>query len=225
MKEEKSKSLKILYKQKDISGDFILSREAGASASQKEFVVKGQLLADSQVVEQLISISDIEKKLLQPNTSQYTVWINKEKNFSEISQDKVLNQLIIRLKSPDPANNGVKFFTLPENAQNICFFSQIMECARYEGFIARATKEKDSMEINLIWDGYPFFHKLLENFPPKLYSPGKLVFSGKNKNGDKRFILRIEGDEILFELDSKDKLLRRVWISKGITIEKINDNL
>jgi hypothetical protein len=225
VKEDKSKSLKILYKQKDPSGDFILSREAGASASQKEFVVKGQLLADSQVVEQLISISDIEKKLLRPNISQFTVWINKEKNFSEISQDKTLNQLIIRLKSPDPNNNGVKFFTLPENTQNICFFSQVIECARYEGFIARATKENDSLEINLIWDGYPFFHKLLENFPSKLFSPGILVFGGKNKNGDKRFILKIEGDEVLFELDSKDKLLRRIWISKGITIEKINDKL
>jgi hypothetical protein len=52
-----------------------------------------------------------------------------------------------------------------------------------------------------------------------------LVFGGKNKNGDKRFILKIEGDEVLFELDSKDKLLRRIWISKGITIEKINDKL
>ncbi len=224
MKEDKSQSLKILYKQKDISGDFILSREAGTSTSQKEFVVKGQLLADSQVVEQLISISDIEKKLLSPDVSQYTVWINKEKNFSEISLDKAQNLLIINLKSTDPLSNGVKFFTLPENKQNICFFSQVIECARFEGFISRA-RENESLEINLIWDGYPFFHKLLENFTPKLFSPGMLVFGGKNKNGDKRFILRIEGDEVLFELDSKDKLLRRIWVSKGITIEKINDNL
>lgn len=223
IKESKSHSVKSLYKQKDPSGDFILSREAGLSTDKKEYIVKGQLELDSQVVERLVSISDINKKLLNPKVSQYSVYINKQKSFSEISKDEAGNQLILRLFSADPKNNGVKFFPLPENTENLCFFSQVIECVRFQGKLPHA--EKGTFSLNIIWDGYPFFHQLLENFPPKLLSQGTLSYRGKNKLGNKRFILKVEGEDIIFELDPQDKLLKRIWISKGVTIEKINDSL
>ena len=225
VKGNKPYNTKGLFKQKDLSGNFLLTREAGFSPSKSEFIVKGQLEMDKQVVEKLISISDIEKKLLEPKVSQFSVWINKKKNFSEISRDKMGNQLILRLISPDPNNDGVKFYPLPEDSKNLCFFSQVIECARFDGFIDRTIKEKETYNLNVIWDGYPFFHQLLENFPPKLLSQGTLVFDGKNGMGIRRFILKVEGEEIIFELDSQDKILKRIWISKGVTIEKINDTL
>lgn len=185
-------------------------------------MVKGQLQLDSQVVEKFVSISNIEKKTLDPNVSQFSTWINKRQHFSEISNDVVGKQLILRLISPDPKNNGVKFFPLPENTENLCFFSQVMECARFQGNLE---DKNEGLKLTVIWDGFPFFHQLLENFPPKVLSPGTLLYGGKNKAGDKRFVLKVEGEEIIFELDSQDKLLRRIWISKGVTIEKINDIL
>ncbi len=225
MKENKPYTSKGLFNHKDFSGNFKLTRETGFSPAKSEFIVKGQLLADSQVVEKLISISDVEKKLLEPKVSQFSVWINKKKNFSEISRDKVGNQLILRLISPDPKYDGIKFYPLPADIKNLCFFSQVIECARFNGFLGQNLKEKETFKLNVIWDGYPFFHQLLEDFPPKLLSPATLVLDGKNNLGNRRFILKLEGEEIIFELDPQDKLLKRIWISKGVTIEKINDSL
>jgi hypothetical protein len=225
VKGNKPYNTKGLFKQKDQSGEFLLTREAGLSPNKREFIVKGQLEADKQLVEKLISISDIEKKLLEPKVSQFSVWINKKKNFSEISRDKAGNQLILRLISPDPKNDGIKFYPLPEESKNLCFFSQVIECARFDGFLVQKIKEKETYKLNVIWDGYPFFHQLLENFPPKLLSPATLEFDGKNGLGNRRFVLKVEGEEIIFELDSQDKILKRIWISKGVTIEKINDSL
>ena len=225
MKENKSHSTKKLYKQKDPSGDFILTREAGPSSTKDEFLVKGQLQLKTDVLEKSISISDIENKLLEPKVSQFTIWINKKKYFSEITRDKAGNQLIVRLIAPEPKNNGVKFSPLTTEATNLCFFSQVIECAQFRGFFKKGLKKNNKLSLNIIWDGYPFFHQVLENFPPKLISEATLVFEEENKTGDKLLALKIEGDEIIFELDSDNKLIKRLWVSKGVTIEKISDTL
>ncbi len=215
------KANKSLYIQKDTSGDFVLSRESGLSAGKDEYIVKNQLQQESSVLEKSVSISQVAGRLLNPKISQYTVWINKNVNFSEISYDQTGSQLIVNLKSLD--QNGIKFFPLPQDKKNICFFSQVIECARFAGFIDKPGAEP--LPLNIIWDGYPFFHQLLENFPRKIYSPANLTFEGIGKSKGRKFILRTEGEEIIFELDSSDRLLRKIWVSKGITIEKINDTL
>lgn len=215
------------YKFKDGSGEYSLIREAGPGKENKTFVVKRKVKtkgnSNTKIVEKSISISTRLEDELIPKISQFSVWYNKHRHFSQIELDKKEKQIKVTWDSPDTKFNGVKYFPIKSNKVMFCFFTQVLECAKTKDFLRKSSKSEDiQLKMQIIWDGHPFFQQQFENFNTSITSPAVLEYDGKNRKGQKRFSLRVEGNQIFYFLDSKNQLMGKYWIAKGLAIEKIN---
>jgi len=214
------------FKLKDESGEYSLVREAGPGKENKTYVVKRKLKTignqTSKIMEKSISISDKDEKELTPKISQFSVWYNKKRHFSQIELNKEEKHLKVTWESPNPKYNGIKYYPLKKDKEHHCFFSQIIECARYLSFLEKSEKnESGSLKLQVIWDGHPFFQQQFVNFNTAVTSSAVLEYDGKNRKGQKRFSLKVENNSIFYFLDKKDRLMGQYWISKGLAIERL----
>ena len=214
------------FRLKDESGEYSLIREAGPGSENKTFVVKRKLKTfgkeKSKTLEKSISISFKENKELIPKISQFSVWYNKKKHFSQIELKREENQLKVTWESPDPKYNGIKYYPLKSEKENHCFYSQIIECARQLNFLRKAGEDQEGkLKLKIIWDGHPFFQQQFVNFNTAIISSAVLEYDGKNRKGQKRFSLKVEGESIYYFVDKKDRMMGQYWISKGLTVERL----
>ena len=65
--------------------------------------------------------------------------------------------------SPDKKWNGVKQVKFPVKGIGLyCFFSQLIECAKYTGFLSKALDANaGQMNFYLLWDGFPYINNQL----------------------------------------------------------------
>ena len=131
---DKIKGYQRNYQFTDISGDFLLDFESGLSESNEAYV-KRRLIGegDNKEYEKLVAVSKVgslktgSNKIttLRPKISQYTVWFEKKKYFSQlevISSQKILK---VRMKSPEKAWNGIKVIPSKNREESFAFLVKL----------------------------------------------------------------------------------------------------
>lgn len=235
IEEERSSSLQsnsgILQVSKDTfvlsdkAGQFSVERESGRLGQNNKFAVRQKIMSferDQQILEQLISISQTGRLknlfVLRPEKSQYTVWFDGQRYFSELTVDVENKSLVIEMQSPEDKWNGRKEVAFPTGTGVYCFYSQVIECAAFTGFINKAIQEKaGEMNFHLIWDGYPYIMEQYIGIPEQVFSPATLSYDGVTDDGEQRFLLRFYGETIFFMVNKNGKYDKQLWVSQGLS--------
>ena len=222
--EESSNGIQTFFDLVDSSGSFVLEREAGLQKKENSFVVKRRVfVADNpqKELEKSIAISETghlknKVKVFRPKVSQYSVWFEGKKFFTEMKVDVPGRSLLVKMESPEPQWNGEKRFPFPHGTGLFCFFSQVVECAKTTGFFALATKnDVGQLNFHIIWEGYPYFGEQYLNIPDEPITQAKLVYDGKNEDGERRFSLYF-GEQVIFLLvDANENISKMFWVSQG----------
>ncbi|MDO9183119.1 MAG: hypothetical protein Q7U04_11960 [Bacteriovorax sp.] len=212
----------------DKNGQFVVKLTSGFNKKEKTFFTKRILEVPNSetdnVLEQSVSLSDIgtikkKKTILRPKLSQYNVWFEGKKYFSEIKMNPVKKAIDVKMVSPETQWNGTKQIKLPSTKALYCFFSQVTECAKTIGFISEAIKkEAGVMNFYIIWEGYPYLNETFSDFPSELMSRAQLEYDGKTKEGSIRFNLKVGGQSIFYVVDKNEQMKKMFWVSQGISM-------
>ena len=226
---EKKRPFRVNFDLTDKHGQYLIKWERG-HRGRGDVVVKKQILGLSgegrKVLEKVISISkkgDLSRKIpfLRPEISQYTVWFEGKKYFSELKLNEKNRSLDIRLESPEQQWKGRSSVPFPEKKSLYCFFEQLIECIKTTGFIHKAIKkQKGKKRLFVIWNGYPYFQEQYENIPQTVFSKSLFEYDGETPKGEIRFTLSTAGQAIFYFLDSHQELLKKFWVAQGLTMIK-----
>ena len=231
----KSSSGTILKKSKkvflltDSSGEFKVVRETVHKKAKNEFIVRKSIYPkdkkESSPVERCITISTpgrLKKiAVLRPKISQYYVWFedSKEKYFTQLKINLKKKNLDIIMKSPEKQWNGSRSVPFPSGTGVYCFFSQLIECVGVTGFIKKASrKNTGKMNFYVIWDSYPYVQEQFLNMPDSVFSTAVLEYDGMNKNGERRFTLKVAGQSIFYFVNNNGQLVKKFWASQGLSM-------
>lgn len=214
------------YSLKDQSGDFIVNRESGYNSKKKIYIVKRKVYSKNNLnkeFEKSISISEYgylkKQSLLRPKISQYSVWFEGKKYFTEMKIDIKTKSLVVKMKSPEEQWSGVQNVPFPKGTGVYCFMSQIIECVRATKFISMATsKGGGRMNFHLIFDGYPYFQEQYLNIPKTVFTNATFVYDGKAENGERRFSLMFGEQTIFYFVNDKSELSKTFWVSQGLSM-------
>lgn len=212
----------------DKNGQYSMKISSGLDKTGKSFFTKKIMelpgRQKDKALEQSVVISSIgtlKKKLmiLRPKISQYNVWFDGKKYTSELKINTAKKAIDVKMTSPESQWNGNKQVKFPSSTTLPCFFSQVMDCAKVSGFIAKASEKKTgTMSMMVIWEGYPYLNETFSDFPSELFSEAQLEYDGLTKEKERRFNLRVAGQSIFFVLDAKDVMTKMFWVSQGITM-------
>lgn len=221
---EKNRTVSFEYSDK--AGRFLLERESGRMSGVPKYMVKERMHTpeqDEEVVEQLVSISTIGKvkdlKLLRPERSQYTVWFDGRKYFTELKVDTNERKMLVEMSSPEKEWSGSEQFSFPKGTGVYCFFSQLIECASITGFINKADEVKaGKMRFHIIWDGYPYIMEQYPGIEKSVFTAASLEYDGETEAGKNRFVLRFSGETIFYIVDiAAGQFEKKLWVSQGVT--------
>jgi hypothetical protein len=223
----------------DKNGQFLVKLSSGFNKKENTFFTKRILEVPNKetdnVLEQSVALSDIgtlkkKKTILRPKLSQYNVWFEGKKYFSELKINALKKSIDVKMVSPETQWNGTKQVKLPSTKALYCFFSQVVECAKTIGFLSEAIrKETGSMNFYIIWEGYPYLNETFSDFPSELISKAQLEYDGKTKEDERRFNLKVGGQSIFYVVDKKEQMKKMFWVSQGISMvsrlaKKTEDN-
>lgn len=215
------------YSYVDKNGKYIVRTGSGLNKKTNSFIVKRSLELPgedkSKILETSVTISELGSvkkiNILRPKISQYNVWFDGKKYFSEIKMNPKKKALDLRMKSPESQWNGTKQFKLPSTKALYCFYSQVIECARTTGFLAEAIKkESGDLSFYLIWEGYPFLNETFTGVPSQIFSKAQLEYDGVTKENERRFNLKVAGQSIFYITDSNLQLKKMFWVAQGISM-------
>ncbi|MCP4912661.1 MAG: hypothetical protein GY909_06045 [Oligoflexia bacterium] len=219
------------YKEKysltDKSGSFVVEREVGPYSKQKKYVTKYRVLSKqdtSKVLEQSTAISTpgvLGKKfrVLRPFKSQYNVWFEKKKYSNLMWIDLKRKGLMVKMSSPEKQWNGTKFFRFPRGTGLYCYYTQVIECAQFTGFLNKAIKNKGGeMNFHLIWDGYPYIQEQFLNLANNPFENAILKYDGATGDGLKRFSLNVGANVIIYFVNNDLQLSKVFWVSQGLSM-------
>ncbi len=224
----KGYSYKAEYLLSDKSGNYVVKRENGLDQNKKFFVTKEQILPknkdEDSALEKVISMSKPGKikgvPLFRPESSQYTVWFDGKKYFSQTKIDEVRKELVIKLISPEDQWMGLKRFSFPVGSPYFCYFLQVIECINYTGFIEKAIKQKaQEMSFYLIWEGYPYIQEqyLIPDGP---FGSAKLAYEEKISDDEHRFSLSFGNQVLFYFVNNIGQITRKIWIAQGYGLLK-----
>ena len=215
------------YSLTDKSGSFKVKREVGHYAKSKSYVTKYQVLSkqdSKKVLEQSTVLSTpgvLGKKItiLRPYKSQYNVWFDKKKYSNFMVLDTKRRGLTVKMNSPEPQWQGTKFFKFPSGTGLYCFYTQVIECAQFTGFLKKAIKTRaGSMNFHVIWDGYPFVQEQFLNLANSPFESAILKYDGTNENNEKRFSLSVGANSIIYFVNDDLELVKVFWVSQGLSM-------
>lgn len=216
----------------DKNGKFKTIITYGQSAKDKSFFVKKILEIPNRekdnVLEQSIVFSEAGSvkgaNILRPKMSQYNVWFDGKKYFSEIKVNPKSKSLEVKMVSPESQWNGIKQFKFPSTKAISCFFSQLVECVKISGFLEKMKKNpKAKMSLYVIWEGYPYLNETYSDFPSELFSKATIEADGTTKNNEKKFNLNVAGQSIFYSLDENNVFKKMFWVSQGISMVEKNE--
>lgn len=210
----------------DKSGSFDLIRESGLSNGGKSVVSKYKVTSSesNKVLEQAIIFSTpgvLKNKirLLRPDKSQYKVWFDGKLYQSETIVDTGSRSLIVRLKSPEKQWQGTQKHRFPGGNGVFCYFSQLVDCVHFTGFIQRAIKAKaGKMKFHVIWDGYPFIAEQYLNINDEPFASAVMEYDGKTREGEQRFSLNVAGSVIFYLFSEKYEYAKMLWPAQGFSL-------
>jgi hypothetical protein len=220
----------ITYNLTDKSGKFELVRETGFIKSKNQYITKRQIFSKDEnrkLLEKSIVISTPGSfkgvNILRPKISQYSVWFEKKKYFSEMSISTKEKSMMIKLNSPEKQWRGESLIKFPKITGVFCYFSQIIECANLSGFIDEATKRQaGNMKVLIIWEGFPYIQEQYLNIPKEVFLNATFAYDGKNQNNERRFTLKFAGQSVFYFVDKKNRLLKMFWVSQGLSVTRKN---
>lgn len=216
-----------VFNYNDKNGTFRVKTESFTNKKGKSYITKKSLETlnkqKENILEKSIVVSDIGTikniAILRPRRSQYTVWFDGKKYFSELNLNAEKKAIDVKMISPEKQWSGIKTIKFPTTRAIPCFFSQIIECADVSGFINMASKkEAGAMELLIVWEGFPYLNETFSDFPAELFSEGTLEYDGKTKDSERKFNLKVAGQSIVFVLNDKNKMTKMFWVTQGISM-------
>ncbi len=215
------------YSYTDKNGQFLVRLSSGFNKKTNVFFTKRSLEIPEKdtdnLLETSVTFSDLgsvkKKNILRPKISQYNVWFDGKKYFSELKMNQAKKAIDVRMISPESQWNGVKQIKLPSTKSLYCFFSQVIECAKTIGFLAESSKKEEGiLYFYLIWEGYPYLNETFTNIPSQLFSKAQLEYDGITKENERRFNLKVAGQSIFYVVDDKFQMKKMFWVSQGISM-------
>lgn len=218
-----------VYSLTDKSGEFELVRHSNYQKKNNRLITKYQVKtngSDGKVLEQAVVISHPGKvkelNLVRPEISQYSVWFEGKKYFTEIKFNTSSKTLDVKLVSPEKQWNGQSSFPLPKDGVIYCYLAQIVECAEQTGFIKKALKaDAGTMRLYLIIEGYPYFQEQYIGVETTPLQAATFVYDGTSPKGEKRFSLNFSGQSIFFFVNDKGQMTKKFWVSQGLNVTAI----
>lgn len=212
----------------DKAGKFMVVREGGLAKDKKHIVSKYRVYSIEGVgqkpLEQSITFSTpgvlkSKIRLLRPEKSQYKVWFDGKLYQTETSLDKKSKSLIVSMKSPEKQWTGTKRFIFPGGTGIFCYFSQLVECLQYTGFIEKASKAKNGrMNFHIIWDGYPYIQEQYLNLNPEPFAAATVEYDGMTESKDYRFSVSVSGNVIIYLFNDSYDYAKIFWPAQGYSL-------
>ncbi len=208
---------------KDPSGEYILKREVLSSKSKVK--VRQTLyspddmnnaLEKSVTINQYGTVGTSKELAIRPIVSQFSIWFEKEKFFSQLKLNMSKKKFDIYLDSPEEKWKG-KSESNPLKGTKFCWFSQLPECLKR--IINNSKKAKFISGFIVVWDSFPYYNEQYQKLSGKLYSPASVKFDGEYGKTF-RFSIELEGQIIFYHYDKNLTFQKMVWVSQGITVEK-----
>lgn len=219
---------KVKMNLEDKAGKFFLIREAGLAKDQKHVVSKYRVYATEAVgqkpLEQAIAFStpgilNGKTRVLRPEKSQYKVWFDGKLYQTETSLDKKSKSLIVSMKSPEKQWNGTKKFIFPGGNGVFCYFSQLVECLQFTGFIKKASKVKrGKMNFHIIWDGFPYIQEQYLNLNSEPFAAAVVEYDGQTESKDYRFSVSVSGNVIIYLFNDSIDYAKIFWPAQGYSL-------
>ena len=214
------------YKFVDISGEFLLDFQSGRN-KKNEAYVKRRLIGegDNQEYERLVAVSKLgalenrQRKIiaLRPKISQYTVWLDKQKYFSQLEIIPHERVLKVITKSPEKKWNGVENIPFQNSRGIFCFFSQITDCVKVTGFLSQAIqRQAGKMSFTIIWEGYPFIGQQYAGIEGP-FATSIFSYEGISEEGNFIFNLNFGGQVLFYHFNQNMELEKKFWVSQGMT--------
>lgn len=182
---------------------------------------KDGILEQSIVFSNLGSVKG--KNILRPKVSQYTVWFDGKKYFSELKINPKKKAFELKMVSPESNWNGTKEIKFPTTKANICFFSQLVECVKLSGFLDAKKNAKKTMSLYLVWEGYPYLNETYTDFPSELFSKAIIEIDSTTKNEEKKFNVQVAGQSIFYVVNKDNQFKKMFWVSQGISMLEKNE--
>lgn len=213
------------YEFNDTTGAFIKLRQKGMDSNQNK-VVKSIIYTENKKdtpVEKLVSISKQNDevsgiKLLTPLRSEVVYWFDGNRYKSSIRLDSEKKTYIINSFGKEKEWNRTKKLEIESSKKAYCFFSQLVECIEYSGFFEKSRRSKSgSMNLEIIWDGYPFFNEQYLNDKDNVSARGKISYAGKETIGLHKYSLKVDGQVINYSIYRDKYLAKMFWVSQGIS--------
>lgn len=213
------------YEFNDTMGSFIKLRKKGVD-SDKNVVVKSIIFTqnnEDNPVEKLISISNKNASikdinLLSPIKSEVVYWFDGKRYKSSILVDEKNQELEVVSRAQEKEWNKRTKIKVDLKGKAYCFFSQISECVGQTGFFEKSRlKKSGAMNLQIIWDGFPFFNEQYLNNKTDIVSRGKFAFVSKETNGLYKYALNIDGQVIHYLIYEDKYLAKMFWVSQGIS--------
>jgi hypothetical protein len=215
------------YNYLDSSGTYKLVRES-KKVSQKIVTRQqmmddkkggGKLIEKSIIVSRIGSIKNKSSRLLilRPEASEYTVWLEGKKYSSRLELNPRGKTMKLMMESPEKRWQGTSEVTFPKG-KYFCFFNQLPECLRLNFLLSRALEQKSQrFHFYLIWDSYPYVQEIFNQVGTKLFTPASVKYDG-TINGLLRFVVELDGQVVVYQLNRSFHFIKMAWISQGVTI-------
>jgi hypothetical protein len=218
------------FRYTDPMGTYTLNRELGVVKNKNQVFTKMSMTdvnKPKDLLEKGVAISKVDLfktkqgkiKILLPEISQYTVWFDGGKFFSQLKLDREQKKLEIILKGPEKKWQGTTEIPLEKNYEGAyCFFSQIPECVQVTNFLKMAVaKQTGKMSFKVIWDKYPYIQEQYKNLPIEPVSDGVFFYDGLAEDGSYKFILKVAGHHLFYHFSKDLTFSGHFWVIQGIT--------
>ena len=212
---------------KDASGEYLLKRELMISSVKVQLRQSLFLPTDQKSpLEKSISISEFgliatkKGKMLasRPIASQFWIWFEKNKYFSQTKLNMKSKNLDILLKSPEEKWNKKYSESVPK-VTRFCWFNQIPECMQKLFHLER--KSKKPQNFTIVWDSFPYYNEQYQGLAGNIFSAATVKFDGEFE-GTYRFAVTTENQIIFYHFNKDFEFEKMFWISQGITLIKSN---
>jgi hypothetical protein len=210
------------YNYKDSSGSYSIQRKFGQN-KLGEFIVKKELRSpfSPKYLERFVSISRSKKfnentNYLSPKASEAIFWLDRKKHKSIIK----VNNNTVDITSVVGNQLYKKSSEQLESNRMHCFYSQLTECIATTNFFELSSRKKlGVMNLNIIWDGFPFFNEQYLNQTDNAVQRARMVYIEESK-GMLKYQLEVDEQILFYFVDEKFRLKNFYWVAKGISQER-----
>jgi len=154
---------------------------------------------------------------LRPMMSQYTVWLEGKKYYTQLKTLVKQKSLEITMDSPESRWKGRKVVRFPKGI-NFCYFSQIAECIAHSGILNKIiSRPHTKVPVTVIWDNYPYLLEQFTNIQDSVFVNAEVYLDEEEKKLY-RVSVDLSGQSIFYHFSKKGELVKMSWVGQGVTI-------